>query len=197
MSNTPRDTALATVVALVVLVLVACAPSPSAPPEVTDGPGGSGVVAAEPEGLNPENVTADTACELAALSPTLVGLDVVGTSVSTQFTLDLSYCELRFQAPEFVDSGVSVRVLTAADVALTAGTDPTVSGSTLVSLPDVGVDGHFLALGPGVDPTANPTSGSIVAARGDLGVSVSWGTGPVIPFDAFKQITRELLDALE
>ncbi len=63
-------------------------------------------------------------------------------------------------------------------------------------LPDVGADGHFLALGPGVDPTANPTNGSIVAARGDLGVSVSWGTGPVIPFETFKQIALELLDAL-
>lgn len=197
MRDTRRDILIASIALVATASLVSCAPAADSPAVSTDGPGGSGVVTAEPEGLTPDTVTQDTACELVESSPSLTQLGVVGTPTSTQFTLDLSYCDLRFEAPEFVDSGMSVSVLTAADVALTASSDPAISGSTLVLLPELGTDGHFVALGPGVDPTTNPTSGTIFAARGELGISVAWATGPVIPFATFEQVVRELLDALE
>lgn len=197
MSNTSRGVVVALTALALSLAVAACAPTAESPEANPEGPGGSGTVTAAPEGLTPDTVTPDTACELATASPTLVQLGVVGTPASTQFSLDLSYCDLAFTASEFVDSGLSVSVLTASDVALTASSDPTISGSTLVLLPDVGVDGHYAAIGPGVDPAANPTSGAIIAARGELGVSVAWATGPTVPFATFEQIVLELLDALQ
>jgi hypothetical protein len=141
-------------------------------------------------------VTDDTACELASTSATLTQLGLVGTPVSSQFTVDLSYCDLRFEAAEFADSGLSVSVLRGTEIADIAMSDPTVSGSTLVLLPDVGTDGYFAGFGPAVDPATNPTNGAIGAARDDLGIVVAWSTGPTIPFATFEQAVRELLDAL-
>ncbi len=179
-----------------------CSAQPAAAPEPSsDGPGGSGVVTVEPETgvqtLAAEDVGPETACALVAGSPTLAGLGVSGTPASTQFVASLSLCELRIDGPEHSGSSIGVGVVTAEDVALTAGLDSASIEGTLMLLPSLGENGHFISGAPDVDPAADPRIGSIAAARGDLGVTISWATDEgLIPFSTYEQAVRDLLDAI-
>lgn len=183
------------IAALLALQLAACSPRVS-PGDEEDGPGGSGVTTADPA-TGPSAVDRDTACEVAASSPGLTALGAVGEPADTDFIVALSYCQLALTAPGREAESLSVEVLTAADVLLTAQADPAVFSGTLVPLPGLGDNGHFVALTPGVDPTTNPDSGAISASRGELGVTLAWATrGPVVTFTEYEQIVRELLEAL-
>lgn len=181
-------------------LLSGCLAQPVAAPE-SEGPGGSGVVTVEPEteaqALGVDEVTADTACALVTESQTLTELGVTGTPASTQFVAALSLCELRIDTPEHAGSSIGVGVVTAEDVALTAGLDSDAIEGTLALLPGLPVNGHFISGAPGVDPATDPRNGSIAASRGDLGVTISWATADgLLPFATYEQTVRELLDAL-
>lgn len=181
--------------ALTGALLVGCVAGPVSAPE-EGGPGGAGIVTAAPEVTGVE-VTEATACALVSENPTLQALGATGTEVDVSFVVELSMCQLEIPLGDSVLSSVSVGVVTANDVALTASADPTISNTTLVALPELGENGHFIGNVPGVDPASNPRHGAIVAARGDLGVSISWATTEsAIPFATFEQIVRELLDEL-
>lgn len=161
-----------------------------------EGPGGSGVVTAEPpQGVSA--VDAETACELAATSSTLAAWSATGTAVDTTGTFALSYCELDVEIPGVSEPGLNVQVVTASDVALTSGIDPAAFSGSFVLLPDVGVDGHFTSPKPDVAPDTDPTAGAITAAKGELGVTLAWATGAdVVPYADYERIVTELLAAL-
>lgn len=168
------------------------APSPAAGP---GGPGGSGVASAAP--TTDEIVDRDTACRLAQQSATLTAFGAVGEPADTAFIAALSYCQVTLSSVGSGAESLSIEVLSAADVAARAQSDPTVFSGTLVPLPDIGDYGHYLALTPGVVPATNPRSGSITAAQGELGVAIAWATGDqTIAFAEYEQIVLELLGAL-
>lgn len=159
----------------------------------------SGVVTAEPDSgtYAAGAVDENTACEIASASPTLTELGGVATPADTQFIVALSFCQVQLTAPGVDGLSLSVEIVTAADVALTAGSDPTAVPGSFVLMPDLGEDGHFLSLIPGVTPADEPTSGALTAARGDLGITLAWaGATAAVPFATFEQIARELLEAL-
>lgn len=181
--------------ALLALTLVACGPS-AAPEAGASGPGGSGVVTAEPPS-GVETVDRDTACTVAASSTTLDSLGAIGEPADTEYIVALSYCQLALTAPGYEAESISVEVLAVADVILTAELDPAEFTGTLLPLPEVGENGHFVALTAGVDPASNPTAGAITASKGELGVTLAWATrGPILAFADYEQIVRELLEAL-
>lgn len=199
MSRTHASRAIA-VVAIVAAAALAggCAASSSTPDTPTD-PGGGGVVSApaEADALTLDGVTFDSACALVSESATLTDLGAVGTPVDTSFITDLSRCEITLAVAEGVDASFGVGILTAEDVALTAGSDTTVAGGALVPLPGLGENGHFLSRVPGADPADDPRSGAILASRGDLGISLAWATAQdVAPYATYEQAVREMLGAL-
>ncbi|MDZ4046663.1 MAG: hypothetical protein U1E32_12930 [Rhodoglobus sp.] len=190
-----RVALLATAAALLTLHLGACSSSANPGGDV-DGPGGSGVTTAEPP-AGASVVDRDTACEVAASSAGLNALGAVGEPADTDFIVALSYCQLELTGLEGEGESVSVEILAAADVILTAQLDPAAFSGTLVPLPDLGENGHFVSLRTEVDPATNPDAGAISATRGELGVTFAWATrGPILTFTEYEQIVRELLEAL-
>lgn len=180
--------------ALLVLTLSSCAPAVE--PEASGGPGGSGIVSAAPE-AGAAAVEFDTACDLVVASPTLQAMGAAGVPASTQFTSALSYCQFGLAVPSGIEVTASVEVVPAANLAESVALDPATFGGTIVPLPDVGEYGYFLALAPNVDPADDPDSGAISSARGDLGVTLAWGSRDSgIGFTDLEQAVRELLDAL-
>lgn len=181
----------------IALALASCAAADSpAPSTDIDGPGGSGVVTVAPE-AGADAVDEETACEVASASPTLTELGMEGYSYDASLVAQLSGCQLNITDPGHEYSSFGVSVITAADVELTANADPTISNTTLVPLPDVGENGHFIGRVAGIDPATDPKSGAIVAGRDSLGVSLSWSmSDSQIPFETFKRAAQELLDAL-
>lgn len=185
-----RVIALAVTVALTFGATACSAPTASSP----DGPGGSGVVGADPE-QGAALVDADTACEISAQSATLAALGAEGTPADASLILALSYCQLL--APSLGNSSLSVEVVDARDVALTAESDPATFTGTLILLPELGEYGHFLSLRPGVDPASNPTIGALSAARDELGIVLSWSVEDgTVTFAEFEKIATELLGSL-
>jgi hypothetical protein len=182
---------------LCVAFLSGCAAQASTDDGATITPGG--VVTAEPDpGADADGVVdKNTACEIASASPALTELGGVGTPADTQFIVALSFCQVQLTAPGVDEISLSVEIVTAADVALTAGSDPSAVPGSFVLLPDLGENGHFLSLIPEVTPADEPTSGALTAARGDLGITLAWaGVAGAVPFSTFEQIARELLEAL-
>lgn len=180
--------------ALLALVLTSCASA--ADPGEPGGPGGSGVVTADPD-AGAAAVEYDTACDLVVASPTLQAMGAAGTPADTQFTSALSYCQFALAVPSGIDVVASVEIVPAADVAETVALDPATIGGTIVPLPDLGRYGYFLALTPNVDPLDDPDTGVISSTRGDLGVTLAWGSRDSgIAFADLQQAVRELLDAL-
>ncbi len=177
-------------------LLVSCAPATGQSESKPGGPGGTGVVtAAPPSGI--EAVDRDTACAVAAQSPTLRELGGVGEPADTDLIIALSYCNVTLTAPGYGSESISVEVLKATDVALTAGLDPASFPGTFVLLPELGEHGQFTSLTPGVDPMADPKAGAISSARDDLGVTIAWATlGPILTFSQYQQIVLELLESL-
>ena len=191
----PRS-ALWVTATFVTMGLVACGPTP-APDAGAGGPGGSGVVTAEPPS-GPATVNRDTACDLIAQSPTLDALGAVGEPADTTYIVALSYCQLALTAvPGYEANSISVEVLAVADVIATAELDPAAFTGTLLPLSSLGENGHFVALTPGVDPASNPTAGAITASKGELGVTISWATrDATLGFSDYEQVVRELLEVL-
>jgi hypothetical protein len=158
------------------------------------------VVSAAPSdgsaGLTVADVGDDTACELAEQSPTLVSLGVTGASADASLVVELSMCTLTFDSPEQAGSSFGLSVLTSEDIALTAAADPATFAGTIVLLPELGENGHFIARAVDVDPASDPGQGAILAARGEIGVSLVWAaTGAAPPFATMEQAVREILDA--
>lgn len=194
-SHATRSLAWAPTIALA-FALIACAPA-TTPEPGAGGPGGSGVVtAAPPSGA--DAVDRDTACALAAESPTLDELGTIGEPADTTYIVALSYCQLTLTAtPGYEANSIGVEVLAVADVIATAELDPAVFTGTLLPLSSLGENGHFVALTPGVDPASNPTAGAITASKGELGVTLGWATRDAfLSFADYEQIVRELLEAL-
>lgn len=185
---------------LTVALVTGCSVTPTSPPPTPDVSGlrGSGIVTAEPDPrARAFEASRESACELVTNSPTLTALGAAGTPVDTSFVVAASMCEVTIDSPEAVITSVGVSVLTAGDIALTAGSDPSVSGGSLVLLPELGEYGHFLSRVPDVDPYADPTSGAILAARGDWGVSITWAMSEsIVPYETFELAVREMLDEL-
>lgn len=180
--------------ALLALVLASCAPTSD--PEEPGGPGGSGVVTADPD-AGAAAVEEDTACDVVASSPTLQAMGAAGSPADTQFTSALSYCQFALTVPSGIEVTANVEIVPAANLAETVALDPDSFGGTIVPLPDLGEYGYFLALTPDVDPSGNPDTGAISSARGELGVTLAWGSRDSgIAFTDLEQAVRELLDAL-
>ncbi len=186
----------ALVLALVVAVGGCAGVADEVSEEPGDGPGGSGVVEADPDS-EPAAIRRDSACELAASNATLAELGAVGEPADTQFIVALSYCQLTLDLPPEIISSVSLEILAAADVVATVNVDTEVAGISLVPLPDLGENGHFISVTPDIRPADDPRSGAIAASQGDLGVVLSWSlSDSVIPFATFEQAVRDALDEL-
>lgn len=182
---------------LCVLLTSGCAGQARTDDAATIAPGE--VVTAEPDdGADAaDSIDENTACEIAAASPALAELGGVGAPADTQFIVALSFCQVQLTAPGVADLSLSVEIVTAADVALIAGSDPSTVPGSFVALPDLGENGHFLSAIPGVAPADEPTSGALTSARGNLGITLAWaGAAGAVPFATFEQIARELLEAL-
>lgn len=178
---------------LLALMLASCAPASD--PEEPGGPGGSGVVTADPDAG--AAVDDDSACDLVAESPTLQAMGAAGTPADTQFTSALSYCQFALTVPSGIEVSANVEIVPAANLAETVALDPDTFGGTIVPLPDLGEYGYFLALTPDVDPSGDPDTGAISSARGELGVTLAWGSRDSgIAFTDLEQAVQELLDAL-
>lgn len=190
----------ATVLAGVMLAGCSAQPVPSGTsPTTSSTPGG--VVSAEPDDggadVGTNTITVNSACELAAQSAALEELGAVGAPADVSLVVELSMCTLEIDVPDQEPSSFGLSILTSDDIALTAGADPESIGGTIVPLPGLGENGHFVARGVGIDPRNDPMQGAILSARGDLGVSLSWAmASPSIPFATFEQAVREILDAL-
>lgn len=192
-----RTLAAVTAALLCVLLTSGCAAQASTDESDTIAPGE--VVTAEPDdGADAaDSIDENTACEIAAASPALAELGGVGAPADTQFIVALSFCQVQLTAPGVADLSLSVEIVTAADVALIAGSDPSTVPGSFVALPDLGENGHFLSAIPGVAPADEPTSGALTSARGNLGITLAWaGAAGAVPFATFEQIARELLEAL-
>lgn len=192
--------ALAAVALMFLSLVTGCGSSPTSSTSTLNstGLGKSGVITAEPDsGTEMFEVSSSSACELVDLSPTLTSLGAAGTPVDTSFVVAASMCEVTIDSPEGIITSVGVSMLTASDIALTAHHDSSVSGGSLILLPELGEYGHFLSRVAGVDPYADPASGAILAARGDWGVSIAWSMSEsVVPFETFELAVREMLDEL-
>jgi hypothetical protein len=179
---------------VIALLLTSCAPATDS--EEPGGPGGSGIVSADPD-AGPAAVEYGSACNLVEASPTLQTMGAVGAPADTQFTTALSYCQFALTVPSGVEVIASVEIVPATDLAQTVALDPATFGGTIVPLPDLGEYGQFVALSPNVDPVGNPDTGAISSARGELGVTLGWGSRDSgIVFTDLAQAVRELLDAL-
>ncbi len=138
----------------------------------------------------------ETACELVRSSPTLTELGANGTPADTRFIVALSFCDVALDSTEYEPTRISVSIVTGEHVALAGEYDAAVYGGSLVPLPDLGESGHFLAPVANAHPSDDPRSGSILAARRSLGVTLSWAMDEPIPYATFEQVVRELLDEL-
>lgn len=188
-----------TVLTAAVCVAIACGCSATTEPSSSGAMPPGEVVTADPGGTLDAagKVDEGTACAVAAASPTLTGLGAVGTPADTTYIVALSFCQLQLSAPGADGLSLSVEIITAEDVALTADIDPTTFTGSVVLQPDLGQNGHFLSLTPGVTPADEPTAGALTSANGALGITLAWaGAGGAVTFATFEQMAGELLEAL-